>query len=273
MIMFNAVLLLGVLTGLFLAVGLFLGGVAGMTVALLMAVVINFISYWYSDRIVLKLYRAEPSKSVRLGSIVGKLAQEAKIPRPGVYIVPQQAPNAFATGRGPGHASIAVTKGLLDFPDDEIEGVLAHEMSHIRNRDVLVSTLAATIAGAIAYLAQIGYFALLGGDDNNRGNLVGIVLIVVFAPLAALLIRLAISRGREYGADRTGAAISKNPKGLADALERISRYGETNRVRGSSATSHMWIASPPRRDWFTALLSTHPPMNERIRRLREMHIT
>ena len=272
--MFNAALLLGVLTGIFLAAGFLIGGVFGMTLALFLAFGINLISYWYSDRIVLGLYRAQPSRSVRLGSIVGRLSKEAKIPRPKIYTIPQKVPNAFATGRDPTHSAIAVTEGLLEFQDDEIEGVIAHEIAHIRNRDTLVQTLAATIAGAIAYIAQIGYWSLLMGDRRNQGggNLIGLVLVIIFAPLAALLIRMAISRTREYRADRTGAAFSKNPRALAAALERISSFTENRPMKGSNATSHMWIVNPFRDDWFARLFSTHPPIHDRIRRLREMHL-
>ncbi len=271
--MFNAVALLGTLTGIFLAAGFLIGGVFGMTAALVIAFIINFISYWYSDRIVLRLYRARPSKSVRLGSIVSRLSKEAKIPKPRLYVIPQKVPNAFATGRDPAHSAVAVTEGLLEFDDDEIEGVVAHELAHIRNRDVLVQTLAATIGGAIAYLAQIGYWSLLMGNRRDGGgNLVGLVLVIIFAPLAAMLIRLAISRSREYRADRTGAYFSKNPNGLASALERISKYTEERPMRGSNATSHMWIVNPFRDDWFTRMFSTHPPVHDRIRKLREMHL-
>jgi heat shock protein HtpX len=205
---------------------------------------------------------------------VSRLSKEAKVPRPKIYVMPQKVPNAFATGRDPGHSAVAVTEGLLELRDDEIEGVIAHEIAHIRNRDVLVQTMAATIGGAIAYLAQIGYWSLLIGDRRGQGggNLLGLILVIIFAPLAALLIRMAISRSREYRADRTGAAFSKKPRALADALESISRFTEESPMRGSSATSHMWIANPFREDWFTRLFSTHPPIHDRIRRLREMHL-
>jgi len=272
--MFNTAILLGTLTGILLVVGFLIGGVLGMGIALTFAVVINLVSYWYSDRIVLKMYKAKPSKREDLNEMVERLALEAKIPKPRVYEVKTKVPNAFATGRSPKHAAVVVTEGLLDLDKDEIEGVLAHELGHIKNRDILVSTLAATIAGAIAFLAQMGYWSLFMGAGGRRseGNIIGLILIIIFAPIAALLVRMAISRAREYRADRTGVLLSKNPRGLASALRRISEFAERNPLRGSSATSHMWIVNPFHRDWFTGLFSTHPPLRKRIERLEEMHV-
>ena len=271
--MLDALLLMGVLTGILLGVGFLFFGVVGMTIALVFAVFINFFSYWYSDSIVLRMYNAKPSNDEKLNSIIRKLSMEAKIPKPRIYTVHTSVPNAFATGRDPAHAAVVVTKGLLELNDDEIEGVLAHEIAHIKHRDILVSTLAATIAGAIAYLAQIGYWSLFFGDNRrNDGNLLGFVLIIIFAPLAALLIRLAISRSREYRADRAGAVISKKPRALASALKKISETSLHNPMHGSSATSHLWIVNPFRQDWFSNLFSTHPPVHERIKKLMEMEI-
>ena len=269
--MFGTALLFGLLTGIFLGIGFFLGGIFGMGIALILAVVINFISFWYSDKIVLRLYRAKPSQDKRLNEMVAKLSQEAKIPSPMVFVVPSNTPNAFATGRNPKHAALAVTEGLKGLTDEEMEGVLSHEIGHITNRDILVSTVAATLAGAISYIAQIGYFSLYGRDERGAGSIIGLILIVVFAPLAALMIRMAISRSMEYRADRYGAVLTKNPKGLASALRKISAIAQQHPMEGgSSATSHMWIVNPFHGNWFTNMFSKHPPMEQRIRRLMAM---
>jgi heat shock protein HtpX len=268
--MFNAVLLFGVLTGIFLGIGYLLGGVFGMTTALGLALIMNFISYWFSDRIVLGIYRAKPSQDKRLNDMVANLAREANIPMPRVFIVPRKAPNAFATGRNPSHAALAVTEGLRGLTEQEMEGVLSHEIGHINNRDILVSSIAATLAGAISYVAQIGYFSLYGRDERGSGSIIGLILIVVFAPLAALLIRMAISRSMEYRADRYGALLTKNPEGLASALRKISEMAKHEPLQGSSATSHLWIVNPFSGSWFTNMFSTHPPLEQRIRRLKSM---
>lgn len=269
--MFGTILLFGLLTGIFLAVGGFFGGWFGAGIALLLALAINFISYWYSDKIVLRLYRAKPSQDKKLNEMVERLSREAKIPKPRVFVVPQKVPNAFATGRDPKHSALAITEGLTGLTDEEMEGVLAHEIGHIQNRDVLVSTVAATLAGAISYIAQIGYFSLYGGDERGAGSIIGLILIVIFAPLAALMIRMAISRSREYRADRYGALITKNPEGLASALRKIEAIAKQHPIEGgSSATSNMWIVNPFHENWFTNMFSTHPPIEQRIRRLKAM---
>jgi len=271
--MFGTALLFGVLTGIFLAIGFLLGGIGGMGIALVLAIVINFISYWYSDKIVLGLYRAKPSHDKKLNDTVAKLSREAKIPAPKVYVVPNREPNAFATGRNARHAALAVTEGLTGLNEGEMEGVLSHEIGHISNHDILVSTVAATLAGAISYIAQIGYFSLYGGasEDRGAGSIIGIILIVIFAPLAALMIRMAISRSREYKADRYGALLTKNPEGLASALRKIDSIAKQHPMQGgSSATSNMWIVNPFHGNWFTNLFSTHPPIEQRIRRLVAM---
>jgi heat shock protein HtpX len=270
--MLNTIVLLGTLTGILLAIGFFIAGPFGALFALILSVVINFAAYWYSDRIVLRMYKAKPTNgNTSLDSMIDYLAKEAKLPRPKAYTMPTQIPNAFATGRDPKHAAIAVTEGLLELEEDEIKGVIAHEIAHIKNRDVLVSTLAATIAGAISYVAHIGYWSMFMGDSRQGGgNLFALVLMVVFAPIAALLIRLAITRSREYGADRTGVLLTKNPPGLISALRKISRVSEYKPIKGSSATSHMWIVNPFTRDRFTSLFSTHPPIESRIQHLEEM---
>jgi heat shock protein HtpX len=261
--------LLGLLTGILLAIGFLFGGIGGMTVALVFAMLINFFSYWFSDKIVLSIYRAKPTNDRELNSLVEKIAKEADIPKPKVYIVPTSSPNAFATGRSPSHSSIAVTQGLLDDLDnDEIEGVLSHEMSHIKNRDTLVSTIAATIAGSISYLAQIAWLGL-SSRDREGGNAILFPLLIL-APFAAMFVQLSISRGREYLADFTGAYISKKPLELASALEKISNAVDKNPLKGSSATSHLWIVNPFKGSSFANLFSTHPPVNERIKRLKEI---
>ncbi len=268
--MFNTALLMGVLFAIFLVVGFLIGGTIGMTLAFVLALALNLGTYWFSDRIVLGMYRAKPSDNSRLKAILGGIAREAKIPVPKLYEVDNNVPNAFATGRNTKHSAIAVTKGLLALKDDEIEGVLGHEVSHIKNHDMLVATLAATIGGAVAFLAQIGYFMMFSRNREGQANIIAIVLIAVFAPLAVLLVRLAISRGREYGADRTGALLTKKPRALASALRKISDMSERSPMRGSSATANMWIVNPFRSDWFTGLFSTHPPIQKRIERLEEL---
>jgi heat shock protein HtpX len=261
--------LLGLLTAILLAIGFLFAGIGGMTIALIFALLINFFTYWFSDKIVLSMYRAKPTNDRKLNSIVEKVAKEAGIPKPRVYIVPTESPNAFATGRSPNHSSIAVTQGLLDrLDDDEIEGVLSHELSHVKNRDTLVSTLAATIAGSISYLAQIGLLGL-SSRDREGGNIL-LLPLVILAPLAAMLVQLAISRGREFFADYTGAMISKKPLALASALEKISSYVDRNPMKGSSATSHLWIVNPFKGSSFASLFMTHPSTDERIRRLKEL---
>jgi len=228
--MIRVVMLLGFLTAILLAIGFVIGGFFGMTFALVLAIVINFFSYWYSDRIVIKMYKAKPTDNKKLNHMVEKLAIEAKIPKPKVYIVPTDIPNAFATGRNPSKAVVAVTEGLLNLDDDEIEGVLAQ-----------------------------------GG-----GSLIGLILIIIFAPLAAILIKLAISRSEEYKADFTGATLTKKPGALASSLKKISEIARENPMRASAATSHMWIVSPFKSDWFTGLFSTHPPVARRVKRLEDM---
>ena len=269
--MLNTVILLSTLTAILLAIGFLVAGPIGALFALVLSLVINIATYWYSDKIVLRIYKAKPTNGQsKLDSIIDDLAREAKMPKPKVFTIPTKIPNAFATGRNPQHSAVAVTEGLLDMEEDEIRAVVAHEIGHIKNRDVLVSTLAATIGGAISYVAHIGYWSMFAGNSRNGGNAMALIMMVIFAPIAALLIRLAISRSREYGADRTGALITKRPLSLASALSKIHRISEYNPVKGSSATSHLWIVNPFKSDWFTGLFSTHPPIEERIRRLEEM---
>ncbi len=261
----KSIVLLGVMTAIFLGVGYFFGGMLGMGIGLVIAFAINFITFWFSDRIVLAMYRAKRYEDRRILSMVKRLAEKAGIPTPALYIVEMDVPNAFATGRGPGHSAVAVTKPLVDKLDDgEIEGVLAHEINHIKHRDTLVSTMAATIGGAITWLAYLFWF---GSDDNK--NILSYMLLFVLAPLAAMLVRLAISRNREYFADRGGADIS-SPLGLASALQKISDSAKNSKSSGNHATSHMFIVNPFPGKALVSLFSTHPPVDERIRRLKEM---
>jgi heat shock protein HtpX len=232
----------------------------------------NFVAFWFSDKIVLSMYGAKQlskSQNPSLHKIVERLCKEAKLPAPKLYIINENAPNAFATGRNAKNATIAVTSGLMQTLDDEeIEGVLAHEISHIKNHDMLVSTLAATIAGAITYMVQIAYFSSSRDDRRNGAEL---LLMMILAPIAALLVRMAISRSREFGADKTGAILSGNPNGLASALTKISAAASHIRFHGNQATSHMFIVNPFS-GGFASLFSTHPPVEERIRILKSMKI-
>ena len=264
--------LLGLLTGILLAIGFLWAGIQGMTIFFIIALVMNFISYWFSDKIVLAMYRAKPiskSDEPKLHDIVEKIADEMNIPKPKMYLVNLPMLNAFATGRSPKHAAVAVTTGLIkNLNWDEIEGVLSHELGHVVNRDTLTSTIAATVAGAIAYIAQMAWWGAFGGE-RRQGNVILLPLIIL-APLAATLIQLAITRTREYAADKTGALISKKPLALASALDKISKVASHYPLKGNSATSHLFIVNPFRGDALVNLFSTHPPVHERIRRLKEI---
>jgi len=268
-------LLLGLLTGLILVCGQLLGGQTGLVLALGFAAVLNFGSYWFSDKIVLAVHRAQPAspqQAPRLHAIVDRLVARAGIPKPKLYVLPQPAPNAFATGRNPDHAAVAVTAGLLELMDDEeIEGVVAHELAHIRNRDILISSIAATIAGAITMLASFARWGAIlggvGGRDDRNGGLVGLLAMAILAPIAAIVIQMAISRSREYAADATGAQIAGQPHGLARALEKLDHYGKRVRLETSPSTSHMFIVMPMTGRSMMNLFSTHPPIEERVRRL------
>jgi len=240
----------------------------GMTIALIFTAFINFFSYWYSDKLILKAYRAYQTEDEGLKEIVKKLAGEASIPVPRIYLIPGDIPNAFATGRDPEHGAVAVTQGLTSLSKNEMEAVIAHEMTHIKNRDTLIQSIAATLAGAIAYLAMIGYWSLFMSDRRDGGSLIiGVILIAVFAPLAATIVKLAISRRREYAADHGAALMTKKPAALASALRKITDVTKQRPMHGSSATSHLWIVNPFKDDWFTGLFSTHPPVNRRIAKL------
>jgi heat shock protein HtpX len=268
--MIRTAVMLSIMTAILLGAGFLIAGMAGMLAALVLAFCINFLSYWYSDTIVLRLYRAKRSDDKELNEIVRSMAREAGIPKPRVYMVPSEVPNAFATGRNPEHSAVAVTQGLTMLTHDEMTAVIAHEISHIRNRDTLIQTVSATIAGAIAFLAQFGYWSLFLGRRKDAGTVIGLILIVIFAPLAAIIIRLAISRRREYRADFTGAVLSKKPLQLASALRKISEVSRENPIHGSPATEHLWIVSPFKPDWFSSMFSTHPPLKRRIAKLERI---
>lgn len=268
--MLRTVIMLSVMTAILLAVGFSVGGIIGMAFALVLAFCLNFISYWYSDRIVLNQYGARRSNDKDLNEIVESMAREGGIPKPRLYMIPSEVPNAFATGRNPAHSAVAVTQGLTMLTRDEITGVIAHEISHIRNRDTLIQTVSATIAGAIALLAQFGYWRLFVGRKRDAGTVIGLILMVIFAPLAAMIVRLAISRRMEYKADFIGALLSKKPLQLASALRKISKVSKEKTIQGSPATSHLWIVSPFRPDWFSSLFSTHPPLSRRIAKLERV---
>jgi heat shock protein HtpX len=269
--------LLAVLTGVLLVIGEAWGGQSGMELALILAAVMNLGSYFFSDKIALATSGAQPiarEDNPRIYQIVERLAAKANVPVPKIYFIPTDSPNAFATGRNPNHASVAVTRGILELCDDEeIEGVLAHELGHVHNRDILISAVVATVAGAITMLAHFAYYAEIfggfGGRDNDReGGVFSALAMMILAPLAATLIQLAISRSREYEADHTGAEITGNPMGLARALDKIDKWSKRLPMRVAPATAHLYCAQPlTTGQVFSSLFSTHPPIRKRIERL------
>lgn len=277
---FKTGLLLGALTGLLMLIGGLFGGQQGVVIAFIFAMVMNFGSYWFSDKIILRMYKAQAvseHEAPELYATVKNLALKASMPMPRVYIIPGDTPNAFATGRNEQHAVVAVTEGILRILGrDELEGVIAHELTHIRNRDILIGSIAATLAGAIVMLAHMAQWAAMfggvGRDDDERGgnNIVGLILMAVLAPIAATLIQMAISRSREYLADAGGAKISGKPYGLAGALEKLSRASQTMPMEANPSTAHMFIVNPLTGRSLMNLFSTHPPIEERIARLRSM---
>lgn len=280
--MSNAVkttLLLGLLTGLILAIGRYLGGSQGIVIAFAFAAIMNFGAYWFSDKMVLRMYSARPvdeADAPQLYRIVRELVAKSQMPMPKIYIIPTDTPNAFATGRNPQNAAVAVTEGILRLlRPEELEGVLAHELAHVKNRDTLTSTVAATLAGAIMMLANmLRWSAIFGGmqsDNRDRGGGVfGLLAMTILAPLAATLIQLAISRSREFEADATGARLVHNPFSLAAALEKLETANERTPMPATPQTAHLFIVNPLSGKAFSRLFSTHPPLEERIRRLRAM---
>ena len=284
---FKTAFLLALMTVLLILLGQLVGGAQGATMALVFALGMNLITYWFSDRIVLAMYRAKPlgeTEAPQVYRAVREIALRERLPMPKLFWIPTQTPNAFATGRSPAHASVAVTSGLLELMDaGELQGVLAHELSHVRNRDTLVMTIAAALAGAIMWLARMAEWGLwFGGggrdrNENNRGagalQLVVLLLIAILAPLAAMLIQLAISRSREYGADATGARLAGTPYGLASALEKLETATRAHPLPNANpATAHLFIVNPLSGGAIARLFSTHPPVAERVRRLRSMRL-
>ncbi len=275
---FKTAALMAVMMILFLLVGNLLGGQTGMTIAFIFSLLLNFGSYWFSDKIVLSMYHAKEVTRAEypvLYRIVENLASKANLPMPKVYVIDSQTPNAFATGRNPANSAVAVTTGIMNIlSEDELEGVIAHELTHVKNRDILVGTIAATLVGTITLIARMaGWAAMFGGsrNDDRDGNIFYELALIIIAPIAAMLIQLAISRSREFMADEGGALISGNPLGLASALDKLSRANEVIPMRTvRESTAHMFIVSPLSGKSFAKLFSTHPPIEERIKRLREI---
>jgi heat shock protein HtpX len=279
--MFKTAVLLTVLTLMLVMIGGAIGGQQGMMIAFILALGMNFFSYWFSDKIVLKMYSAQPIDEARapgLYAMVRRLATRARSPMPRVYLIPTDTPNAFATGRNPQHAAIAVTEGIMRILDEEeLEGVLAHELAHVANRDVLISTIAATLAGAITYLAHMAQWAAMFGghrndDDEGGSNPIVMILMAIVAPIAAMLVQMAVSRSREYQADASGAKYAGKTWGLAKALEKLHMAQQVAPMHANPATAHLFIVNPLTGRSFATLFSTHPPMEERIARLRAMRV-
>jgi heat shock protein HtpX len=273
---FKTALLLTALTLFLLFIGQHFGGQNGMILALIFAGLMNLVSYFFSDKIALAVYRAQPvtrEELPRVYTVVERLAGRIGIPTPKIYVIPTDSPNAFATGRSPSHASVAVTQGILNLlNDEELEGVLAHELGHVRNRDILISSIAATLAAAITFMARMGYWAGMfggfGGRDNDReGGGLGALLMLILAPFAAMLIQLAVSRSREYQADASGAHYTGNPYALASALQKLDAYSRRVPMAASPSTAHLFIVQPLLGVNFGSLFSTHPPIAKRIERL------
>lgn len=271
--------LLTLMTLLFIFIGGMLGGNQGMVVAFIFAAIMNLGTYWFSDKIVLGMYRAQridESANRRLHDIVRRAATAARLPMPKVYVIPTQTPNAFATGRNPKHAAVAVTQGILKILDeDELEGVISHEMAHVRNRDILTGSIVATLAGAISMLAFMARFAAIfggygGRDSQGRGGGLGLLIMAIVAPLAALLIQMAISRSREYAADSTAAKNSHKPLALANALRKLEHASRRIPLQAKPSTAHLFIVNPLSGKGMASLFSTHPPIEERVARLQKM---
>jgi heat shock protein HtpX len=280
---FKTTFLMALMTVLLVLLGGALGGRGGMTMALIIAGGMNFFSYWFSDKIVLRMYDAHEiseQEDPRFYAVVRRLAQRAGLPMPKVYLIDSDTPNAFATGRNPEHAAVAATSGILRIlSEDELAGVMAHELAHVKNRDILISTIAATFAGAITYLAHMAQWAAMFGggrsnDDEGGGGFFGMILMAILAPIAAMLVQMAISRSREFGADAGGASICGNPLSLANALQKLEMGNrQIPMQQASAATAHMFIVNPLTGGGLMSLFSTHPPMQERVARLQEMSRT
>jgi heat shock protein HtpX len=272
--------LLTLLTLILIWAGNAIGGRSGMTIALVLALGMNFFAYWYSDKMVLAMYRAKPiteAEAPELFYIVRNLSTKADLPMPKVYIIRQEQPNAFATGRNPQHAAVAVTTGIMHILSrDELAGVIAHELAHIKHRDILISTIAATIAGAISYLAYMAQWALIfggmGGDDDEGSNPLVMLVMIIVVPIAAMIVQMAVSRSREYAADEGGARIAGNPLYLAEALKKLHYASRQIPMKANQATSHMFIVNPLSGKSLMKLFSTHPPIEERVARLEGMRL-
>lgn len=265
--------LLTLMTLFLLAVGEYFGGQSGLIIALVIAGVMNFVSYFFSDKIALAMYRAQAvtrDQAPRVYGIVERLTQRTGLPMPKIFVIPTESPNAFATGRNPNHASVAVTQGILGLlSDEELEGVLAHELGHVRNRDILISSVAATLAGAITMMSRMMFWFGGSRDDRDRGGSpIGAILMLILAPIAAFLIQMAVSRSREYAADDTGAHITGNPYALASALQKLDAYSRRVPMQATASTAHLFIIQPLLGGMnFASLFSTHPPIAKRIERL------
>lgn len=277
---FKTAVLLGTLTALLVLFGGAVGGRGGMVIAFVFALAMNLASYWFSDKIVLAMYRAKPLEEAEapvVHRIVRGLAQRAGLPMPRLYLIPTDTPNAFATGRSPERAVVAVTEGILRLMDEEeLEGVLAHELSHVRNRDVLISTVAATLAGAVMMLANMARWAAIFGssrdDEEGGGNPFALIFMAILAPIAALLIQMAVSRAREFQADASGARLTRKPWGLAKALEKLHRASQVVPMQANPATAHLFIVNPLSGRSLLSWFATHPPIEERVERLRQMRV-
>jgi heat shock protein HtpX len=273
---FKTAALLTGLTLLLVYGGAYLGGQSGMTIALIFALAMNAFTYWFSDKLVLKIYKAREVNEAEvpeLFSMVRRLAQKAGLPMPKVYIINQPQPNAFATGRNPAHAAVAVTTGIMKILTiEELEGVIGHELAHIKHRDILIGTVAATVAGAISFLAHMAQWAMIfgGRDDDEGGNPLVMIIMMIVTPIAAMLIQMAISRSREYEADAGGAKIAGNPHYLANALRKLHMASQQIPLKAQPATAHMFIVNPLTAKGLSKLFSTHPPMEERVARLEAM---
>ena len=273
----KTVLLLGLLSGLLLALGELLGGADGLVIAFGFAIVMNFVSYWFSDKIVLKMYRAkEVGPDHKLSIITRRLATQASLPMPKVYVIPDMSPNAFATGRNPSHAAVAATEGIMNLLDDqELEGVIAHELAHVKHRDILISSVAATVAAAIMMVARMAHFAAMFGgggsrDDREGSNPIAMIATIIFAPMAAMLIQAAISRSREFLADAGGAKIAGSPYGLVGALRKLESASKRIPMDANPATAHMFIIKPFSASGLLSMFSTHPPTEQRIQALMSL---
>jgi heat shock protein HtpX len=273
--------LMALLTILLMLIGGAIGGKGGMTMAFLLAGCMNFFSYWFSDKIVLSMYGAQPIEeqyNPRFYNMVRQLAGRAGLPMPKIYVIQDDSPNAFATGRNPEHAAVAATSGIMRLlNDEELAGVMAHELAHVKNRDILISTIAATFAGAITYLAQMAQWGAMFGsgrsEEDEGGGMFGMILMAILAPIAAMLVQMAISRSREYGADALGAHISDNPLSLARALQKLEMGSQQIPMNANAATAHMFIVTPLTGGGLMSLFSTHPPIPERVHRLEYMSRT